>query len=774
MGARHDVWDRLTSFPGPRGALPATGSARSHGFRRPAALLALPLALLLGACSGAAPAPAPAPVSTVPTEGRTIETATVAGSRVEAMLAPPEAALRAARGVTLDGQELGTMWTFENPPLEQWRELYGFDATAEWLEHVRLSSVRYGQSCSASFVSPTGLVMTNHHCARDCVEAVSTETTDYVALGFRAGTREEERVCPELYLDQLVAIEDVTSRVLGAAPPGTPEDQVAQARGAVMEEIQQECATRTGNECQVVALFQGGQFQLYTYKRYQPVKLVFAPELQAGFFGGDPDNFTYPRYNLDVSFVRAYEADGTTPASTPHYFQWDSEGAEEEEVVFITGNPGSTSRLITLAQLMYERSYRHPFLIGLLEGQRDLLLSFAAMGPEQERAVREDLFSIENQLKAYAGQLGGLRDTLLVATKIAWEEDFRRRAAQTPAAREYMDVWDELEGIQARKIETSPVLNVANSGLLGSPHLGYAAMLVGYLGALGTPEANDPQMQGQLNEMRQQLEQPSAFPPEQALVPLELQLSVAELWLAPDHPLRALLLQPGEDAEAAARRLARTSRVLDVAFRRELIAAGAASLATTTDPLVRAVVAMDSAYAATLPAWEALIEEETVQKGRLAQALFAVYGTDLPPDATFTLRISDGVVKRYPYNGTYAAAFTTFHGLYERARAFDGEMPWTLPSAFAEARERVDMTTPFNFVSTNDITGGNSGSPMIDREARVVGIAFDGNVEQLPNEFLFRTVAGRTVAVHSAGILEALRNVYQAQALVEEILAGSR
>jgi hypothetical protein len=299
-------------------------------------------------------------------------------------------------------------------------------------------------------------------------------------------------------------------------------------------------------------------------------------------------------------------------------------------------------------------------------------------------------------------------------------------------------------------------------------------MLVGYLGALGTPEATDPQMQGQLNEMRQQLEQPSAFPPEQALVPLELQLSVAELWLAPDHPLRALLLEPGEDADAAARRLARTSRVLDVAFRRELIAAGRGALATTTDPIVRAVVAMDSAYAVTLPAWEALVDEETVQKGRLAQALFAVYGTDLPPDATFTLRISDGVVKRYPYNGTYAAAFTTLHGLYERARAFDGEMPWTLPDAFAEARGRVDMATPFNFVSTNDITGGNSGSPVIDRDARVVGIAFDGNIEQLPNEFVFSVAAGRTVSVHSAGILEALRSVYRAEALVRELIGVSR
>jgi hypothetical protein len=322
-----------------------------------------------------------------------------------------------------------------------------------------------------------------------------------------------------------------------------------------------------------------------------------------------------------------------------------------------------------------------------------------------------------------------------------------------------LDVWDRMAALQRRKIETSPTLNVANVNLLGAPHFDVASGLVAYLRAAALPDAQRPQqLRGaQLQALAQQLGEPTDVPPGQAVLPLELQLAIAEQWLTPEDPLRNVLMRRGETAAQAAQRM---------------ITAGAAALDTVSDPVVRAVIVMDSTYRATLPRWQAIQAEETVEKGRLAQALFAVYGTQLPPDATFTLRISDGVVKGYPYNGTEAPWRTTFYGLYARAAEFDNKMPFTLPAAFAEARGRIDMSKPLDFVSTNDITGGNSGSPMIDKDARVVGIAFDGNIEQLPNQFLFRTIAGRTVAVHSAGIIEALRNVYQAQALVDELLAG--
>ena len=730
--------------------------------------LSLAAALALNAACATTPSTAPAPTPS-PVQP---PAAPVATSPLE----PPEAAVRAAANLQPNGLELGTMWTFENAPVDYWRERYGFTATKEWLDNVRLASVRFGESCSASFVSPNGLVMTNHHCARECVEAVSTAQVDYVETGFQARTRNEEKVCPDLFLDQLIAIEDVTQRVRAAAPAAGTSEQIAQAQTREQERIEDECKQRTKGECEVVPLYQGGQYQLYSYRRYTPVKLVFAPELQAGFFGGDPDNFTYPRYALDVSFVRAYESDGVTPARSPNYFRWRPEGPAEDELVFIIGNPGSTSRLITVAQMMYERSYRHPFIVTLLEGQRRALLELASQGEEQERNVREQLFGVENSLKAFSGQLTGLRDTLLVARKIAWERDFRQRLSGISSAQKFADVWDRLAEVTRRKLELNPVVNLTNVALLGAPHITLAAQLSAWLRAGGTPDAQrPPAFRGErFEQVRAALLRPTPIPEAQALPMLELQIGLAQDWLPPGHPLLQALARPGESRAAAARRLARESRVLDVAFRRGLIEGGRAVADTVRDPLFRAARLMDSLYNAVLPQWRALVAEETLQKERLASALFAVYGTRLPPDATFTLRISDGVVQRYPYNGTIAAPKTTFYGLYARSAEFDNQMPWTLPRSFERRRANINMSVPMNFVSTNDITGGNSGSPMIDRQARIVGIAFDGNVEQLPNEFLFRTDAGRTISVHAAGIIEALRSVYEAQLLVAELLGTTR
>jgi hypothetical protein len=444
--------------------------------------------------------------------------------------------------------------------------------------------------------------------------------------------------------------------------------------------------------------------------------------------------------------------------------------------VFVTGNPGSTSRLITVAQLMYERAYRHPFILSLLEGQRNVLLDIAKQGEEQERAVREQLFGIENTLKAYSGQLAGLRDTLLVARKIAWEREFRSRANSTPTARDYADVWDRLAEIQRRKLELNPFVNISNPSLVGAPHLSLSGQLIAWLRAAALPEEQRAAaFRGQrFAQVRQALLNPTPIPEAEALPLLELQLGLARSGLPPGHPLLEALFGKNELPADAARRLVRSSRVLDVAVRRSIIEGGAKVADTVSDPLFRAVRMMDSIYNAALPQWRSLVAEETMQKGRLASALFAAYGTKLPPDATFTLRISDGVVARYPYNGTVAPPKTTFYGLYARSAEFDNEMPWTLPASFERRRAHIDMSKPFDFVSTNDITGGNSGSPIIDRDARVVGIAFDGNIEQLPNEFLFRTEAARTIAVHSAGILEALRSVYEAHALVNELLGTSR
>jgi hypothetical protein len=693
-----------------------------------------------------------------------------------APLQASEAALRASRSVALTGLELGTMWTFENPPLEYWSDTYGFTPSQAWLDHVRLASVRVGTFCSGSFVSPDGLVMTNHHCARECVEAQSTGETDYVEEGFYARTRQDELVCPDLYLDQLVGIEDVTARIQGAAPQNAAASAVTEAMEAEIETVEGECAAGTGSECQVVSLFHGGQYQLYRYKRFQPVKLVFAPELQAGFFGGDPDNFTYPRYALDVSFLRAYDGDAGVPATTP-FFPWRRDPVGEGELALVTGNPGSTSRMITVAQLLYEQRYRHPFLVQLLTGQSELLHRIAESSPEAEQQVRQQIFSVENSLKAYTGQLAGLRDTLLVGRKILWERQFRDRVNADAALRsQYGDVWNRIATIQERKLAVSPRLNLTNVQFVGAPQITYARQLVDYLTQAALPEAQQSeQFRANRAQIEAMLRSPAPVDPGLANQLLALYLTIADEWLEPGDPLRETLLQPDEDPAVGARRLAAATRILEAAYRQELIAGGAPALAASTDPFIRLARQAGPAYTTLEAEWAELNAAETVQEERLAKALFAVYGAKLPPDATFTLRITDGVVQRYPYNGTFAPPYTTFYGLYARAAEFSNEMPWALPGTFAARRAAVDMETPLNFVSTNDITGGNSGSPLIDREARVIGLAFDSNVEGLPNEFLFRPDSGgRTVSVHASGILEALRSVYQASALVDELLANAR
>ena len=732
-------------------------------------IASLSLAYLMAA--GASPGPLSASTR------QAAQQASPAAQEESARLNPSAGAVRVSGSATLTGLETGTMWTFENPPLEYWKSAYGFQPTPEWLEHVRLSSVRFGQSCSASFVSADGLAMTNQHCARSCAEAVSTAETDYVEAGFYAGARERELLCPDLYLDQLVRISSVTDRVRAAVPAGGSNTQIAEARAGELEQIEEECESDSDLECQVVSLYHGGQYQLYEYERFSPVKLVFIPELQAGFFGGDPDNFTYPRFVLDVAFVRAYEPDSVQAASTPHYFEWDPEGADEGEPVFVTGNPGSTDRQATVSQLLYEQVYRHPFIVQILEGQRSILKHISSFSPEAERGMRDQLFGVENSLKAYGGQLGGLRDTTLMGQKIRWEAEFRGRIAADPELSDtYGDVWDNLMDLQLQKLRTSPRMNANDPGFGGNPLTQMAGDLVRYVREMEESEMGRSEAyRGEaLAEAEAALATPLQMSPDIAGRLLALRLEIADRWLEPDDPFRPVALQPGESPADAAARIVASTRIGDPAFHQSVMEAGITALETTQDPLLRLAAAMVETYEELEPVWDEIQASETVEEERLAKALFAAFGTDLPPDATFTLRISDGIVNRYPYNGTFAPPQTSFYGLYERAANFGNEMPWTLPEAFAENRDQVNLDTPLNFVTTNDITGGNSGSPMIDREARVVGLAFDGNMEQLPNEFLFRVLAGRTIGVHSAGITEALRSVYEADALLAELLGEGR
>lgn len=710
---------------------------------------------LAAACGGSAPPPE---VELTPAEA------------APPRLAPPNDAVEMSRTVELTGSEMGTMWTFEGAPVERWKDQYGFTATDGWLERVRLSSLRYGQFCSASFVSGSGLVMTNHHCARSCVDAVGQEGEDFLRDGFYAGTRAEERTCPGLYLDQLVAISDVTDRLTGGEEDMSPAER-AQAVETLSGEIEDECEADSDHTCQVVSLYHGGRYMLYEYRRYPDVRLVFAPELQTGFYGGDPDNFTYPRYALDVSFVRAYGPDGKPVASAEH-FGWDPDGAREGEVVFVTGNPGSTSRQIAVSQFMYEREIRHPLILQFLDQRLEVL--HAIPDPQQARQMANQIFGLSNTQKLFRGELGGLRSTELLARKIRWEQELRDKLNADPeTARRFAGLWDRIARLQEEKADLYPQLVIDNTdNLVASEHLQLAAAVSTWVDQMAMPEDQRaaPFKGDAAEQTRQRILQTDPTASGLSAAMLAGRIGIARDWLAADDPLAAAP-HAGEAPEQAAARLISSSQIGDAGFRRRAISMNPGDLAALGDPLIDLVAAVRARGQAAGKAWQDVTGREDAASETFAQAVFQAFGTDLPPDATFTLRITDGVVERYPYNGTFAPPHTTVYGLYARSAEFSNEDPWTLADSWEEARDVVDMSTPLDFVSTNDITGGNSGSPVVDRDARVVGLAFDGNVESLPNEFLFGAPGGRTVSVHSAGIIEALRSVYDADALVKELLS---
>jgi len=711
---------------------------------------------LSAACGGSAPPPV---VDLAPAEA------------TPPRLAPPNDAVALSHKVELTGSEMGTMWTFEGAPIDRWEEQYGFRPSAEWLEHARLSSLRYGQFCSASFVSDRGLVMTNHHCARSCVDAVDREGEDFLRDGFLARDTSEERRCPGLHLDQLVAVTDVTERLI-ADDDALSAPERAAAVATLTEELEADCEAGSGRSCQVVSLYHGGRYMLYEYRRYPDVRLVFAPELQAGFYGGDPDNFTYPRYNLDVSFVRAWGADGR-PVESPHHFGWDPEGADEGELVFVTGHPGSTSRQITVSQFMYEREIRHPLLLEFFDRRLEVL--HAITDPEHRRELSNAIFSLENSQKLFRGELEGLRFDSLLARKIRWERELRDRlSGDGDAARRFAGLWDGIAELQADKARLFPSIVIDNTdNLFASEHLQLAAAINAWVDQMALPpdDRAAPFTGDAAAQTRARILESGTIDVGTSAGMLAGRLAIAREWLGANDPLVSAV-RPGESPEEAARRLIGSSRIDDADFRRRALELDPAGLAALADPLLDLARDVREAGERAGQEWTTVIEREEAASERFAQAVFRAFGTDLPPDATFTLRITDGTVERYEYNGTFAPPKTTIHGLYARSAEFDDEHPWTLPAAWRAAADRIDMNTPLNFVSTNDITGGNSGSPLIDRDARIVGLAFDGNVEAFPNEFLFGAPGGRTVSVHSAGMLEALRAVYGANALAEELLGN--
>jgi len=662
--------------------------------------------------------------------------------------------------------EFGTMWTFDAPPIDYWRRTYGFAPDQKWLDHVRLASVRL-PNCSASFVSSRGLVMTNHHCGLECTASSSPPDSNYIQTGFAAGTLADEKKCAGLYVDQLQSIENVTARVRAAITGTTPAEQAAQ-RTAVIGQIQTECNQATKLNCQVVSLYQGGIYSIYRYRRFNDIRLVMAPEGDIAFFGGDPDNFTYPRYDLDLTLLRVYE--NGQPYSPPDYLKWSAAGAAENELVFVVGNPGSTGRLNTIAQMEFLRDVGYPASLAAYKRSLAIYAELAKTDTSAARRYQNDVFGVANSQKAVTGYRAGLLDTASMAKKRAFEAELRARIAADPKLQaQYGGTFDAIANAQRELASFNPQLRYYGFGG-GSTLMQLAAGLVRVgLFANAPDSARLAQYRGPgLENIKRQILSPTPIDTAFERLAIAAQLRAAQAELPASDPFLRVALG-GQTPEARAAALVRGTRITDPAVRQQLVQGGEAAITASTDPMIvlgRALDPLNRTQLARATALNAVIETNSEKIG---QALFAAYGTALPPDATFTLRISDGLVKSFPSNGTIAPYKTTFYGLYERSASFDDKDPFKLPKRWVDRKANLDLTTPYNFVSTNDIIGGNSGSPVINKNGEVVGLVFDSNIEGVSNRFIFSDAIGRTVSVHSRAIPEALRKMYDGARIADEL-----
>jgi Peptidase S46 len=663
------------------------------------------------------------------------------------------------------------MWLFTNPPLEALRARYKFEPDRAWLEHLQKASVRFNNGGSGSFISPDGLAMTNHHVASDVIQKLSTKEKDYMATGFHARTREEELRAHDLELNVLMEIEDVTARVRAAVQAGLDPAAAQKARQAVLNTIEKESLDKTGMRSDVVTLYNGGQYHLYRYKRYTDVRLVFAPERAIAFLGGDPDNFEFPRYNLDVAFFRAYE--NGKPAKIEHYLNWSRTGAKEGDLVFVSGHPGRTERMGTVRQLQFLRDLDYPMRLNMIRRREVLLRSYADSGTENARRVQDDLLYYQNSRKARTGMLAGLQDASVMNEKRAQEAKLREAVAQKPElARSIGDPWESVAAsIRAAQPLLVEQFLLERGTAFDSQLFDIARTLVRLAEELAKPNPERLREYGEsrLESLRQQLFSEAPVYSELEIVKLSDSLTMMTEMLGAEHELVKKILDGKSPRERAAA-LIEQSKLADVAVRKKLAEGGKEAVRQSQDAMIALALLVDPAARAIRKQWEESVDEPQRQAyGKIADARFQIFGTSVYPDATFTLRLAFGQVKEYTERGRQIPFATTLGGAFEHADAHQQREPFAMPKSWLDAKSRMKLDTPFNFVSTPDIIGGNSGSPVVNRQGELVGIIFDGNIYSLVLDFLYTTEQARAIAVHSAGILEALRGVYKADALVKEL-----
>ncbi len=661
------------------------------------------------------------------------------------------------------------MWLYNAPPKQLLKDKYNFDVTDAWLEHLQKSSVRFNSGGSGSFVSPDGLVLSNHHVGSDALYKFSDAEHNYLRDGFYARTRADEKRCLDLELNVLYSIEDVTDRVNAAVKPDMSADAAFAARRAVMAEIEKESLDKTGLRSDVVTLYQGGQYHLYRFKKYTDVRLVFAPEQQAAFFGGDPDNFEYPRYDLDICLFRAYEND--KPAKVDHYLSWSTSGVSDGELVFVSGHPGRTSRQLTMTELNFLRDQQFPYVLRRLYTLEVALSAYSNRSEENARRAKDLLFSVQNSRKARDGMFAALLDPQVMDAKSANERKLRAEVAGRPDAKDILSAWDSIDA--AQKIIADHFLE---SALLEGGH-GFSSTLFDIARTILRAVEEKPKPNGErLREYRdsnlESLEF-ALFSEEPLYDDFEqLRLSLGLTWLVSHKGLSDPLVQKvlaGKSPRDRSAELITGTKLKDVALRKKLYGSTPDEVKAANDPMIELARLIDADARAVRKILEAQNELLDQAHAKITRARFAIEGPTAYPDATFTLRLAFGVAKGYTEDGREIPFQTTIAGLYQRAAEHNFQPPFHLPKTWIDRKDKLDLTTPFNFVSTADIIGGNSGSPVVNRQGQFVGIIFDGNIQSLVLDFAFTETQARAVSVNSQAILHALEKIYDAPDLAAEL-----
>jgi len=676
------------------------------------------------------------------------------------------------------------MCLFSSPPLKQLKEKYQFEPTPQWLEHLQKASVRFNSGGSGSFVSPTGLCITNHHVGADALQKASSEQNNYLKNGFYAKTNAEEIKCADLELNVLMSTEDVTSQVNGAVKPGLNADQASAARGNVIAQIEKESKEKTGLRSDVITLYEGGAYHLYRYKRYDDVRIVFAPEQQMAFYGGDPDNFEYPRFDLDICIFRVYE--NGQPAKIENFLKWNSYGPSDGELIFVSGSPGKTDRQLTLDDLADTRDRFLPYLLRMFNRREVLEMAYSERSFENARKARDDLFGDQNNRKRYDGYLAGLLDPQIWSLLQGREQKLHAGIASDPKLRSTTEAYDRIKNAQSEIAKSAALYNYLEMErpkttayreprAFVSNLFKYARLLVRAVDERAKPNGERiPEFRDSARESLE-LELFSTEPIYDDYEILRLTDSLTDFasQFGANDPLVQKVLA-GKSPHSRAVELVSGTKLKNVAVRKDLYTKDAAALLAAHDPMIDLARLVDTPARNARKLHDAQEEIKKQAYSEIANARFAIEGTSSYPDATFTLRLSYGTVRAYEQDGKHIPAFTDFSGLYQRSAEHNNKPPFDLPQRWIDKKSKLDSSTHFNFVSDADIIGGNSGSPVVNKDNEFVGIIFDGNIQSLVLDCIFTDKQARAVSVDSAAITEALRKVYDAKNVVTELTTGKR